>query len=59
MRNSLKPSPPTSIFYLKLKENNEMTWLHMEFVLIFISGPSQGKLGRLAADHLLTLALLK
>jgi hypothetical protein len=36
----------------------KMTWLHMEFVLIFITGPSQGKLGRTAAERLLTLALL-
>ena len=36
----------------------KMTWLHMEFVLIFITSPSQGKLGRTAAERLLTLALL-
>jgi len=36
----------------------KMTWLHMEFVLIFITGPSQGKLGRTAAERLLALALL-
>ena len=32
-----------------------MTWLYMEFIVIFI-GPSQGKLGRMAADRLLTLS---
>ena len=36
----------------------KMTWLHMEFVLIFITGPSRGKLGRAAAERLLTLASL-
>jgi hypothetical protein len=36
----------------------KMTWLHMEFVLIFITGPSQGELGRMATEHLLTLASL-
>ena len=36
----------------------KMTWLHMEFVLIFITSPSRGKLGRTAAERLLTLALL-
>ena len=36
----------------------KMKWLHMEFVLIFITGPSQGKLGTEAAERLLTLALL-
>ena len=35
-----------------------MTWLHMVFVLIFITGPSQGKMGRTAAGGLLTLASL-
>ena len=35
-----------------------MTWLHMEFVLIFITGPSCSKLGRTARQQLLTLALL-
>ena len=35
-----------------------MTWLHMEFVLIFITGPSRAKLGRMARQQLLTLALL-
>jgi hypothetical protein len=34
----------------------KMTWLHMEFVLIFIIG--RGKLGRTAAKRLLTPALL-
>jgi hypothetical protein len=28
------------------------------FVLIFITGPSQGKLGRTSAERLLTLTLL-
>ena len=36
----------------------KVTWLHIEFVLIFITSPSQGKLGRTAAKHLLTLASL-
>ena len=35
-----------------------MTLLHMEFVLIFITGPSRGKLGRMTAERLLTLAWL-
>ena len=36
----------------------KMTWLHMEFVLIFITGPSQAKLGRTAWQQLLTLSWL-
>ena len=36
----------------------KMTWLHMEFVLIFITGPSRTKLGRTALQQLLTLASL-
>ena len=36
----------------------KMTWLHMEFVLIFITGPSQAKLGRKARQQLLMLASL-
>ena len=36
----------------------EMKWLHMKFVLIFITGPNWGKLGRMAAKRLLTLALM-
>jgi hypothetical protein len=35
-----------------------MTWLYMEFVLIIITGPSRGKLGRTAAKRLLTLTSL-
>ena len=41
-----------------LMKTMKMTWLHMEFVLIFITGPSRGKLGRTVAEHLLTLASL-
>jgi hypothetical protein len=33
----------------------KMTWLRMEFVLIFISSPSKAKLGRTAKQQLLTL----
>ena len=47
-----------SIFYLKFKENNENDMLHMEFVLIFITGPSQGKLGKMTRQQLLTLVSL-
>jgi hypothetical protein len=36
----------------------KMTWLHMVFVLIFITGLSRGKLGRTAQQQLLTLASL-
>ena len=36
----------------------KMKWLHMEFVFIFITGTSWGKLGRTAAKSLLTLASL-
>ena len=36
----------------------KMKWLHMEFVLIFITGPSRAKLGRTAWQQLLTLASL-
>ena len=36
----------------------KMTWLHMEFVLIFITGPSRAKLGRTSQQQLLTLASL-
>jgi hypothetical protein len=36
----------------------KMEWLHMEFVLIFITGPSRAKLGRTAWQQLLTLASL-
>ena len=57
MRNSLKPSPPAFSIY-NLKKTMKMTWLHMEFVFIFITGPSQAKLGRMARQQLLTLALL-
>ena len=32
-----------------------MTWLHMEFVLIFITGQSRAKLGRTAAATLASL----
>ena len=41
-----------------LKKTMKMTLLHMEFVLIFITSPSQAKLGRTAQQQLLTLALL-
>ena len=47
MLNSLKPSPPAFSIW-NLKKLMKMTWLHMEFVLIFITGPSQYKLGRMA-----------
>ena len=43
--------------YIKMK-TTKMTWLHMEFVLFFITGPSQAKLGRMAQQQLLTIALL-
>jgi hypothetical protein len=36
----------------------KMTCLHMEFVLIFIIGPSRSKLGRTLGSRLLTLASL-
>ena len=36
----------------------KMTWLHMEFVLIFSPADGRAKLGRTAAKRLLTLALL-
>ena len=36
----------------------KMTCLHMEFVLIFITNPSQAKLVRTAWQQLLTLASL-
>ena len=35
-----------------------MTWVHMEFVLIFITGPSRAKLGRTAWQQLLMLTSL-
>ena len=35
-----------------------MTWLHIKFVLILITGPSRAKLGRTAQQQLLTLASL-
>ena len=57
MRNSLKPSPPA--FYIQsLKNTMKMTWLHMKFVLIFLTDPSPAKLNRMAQQQLLTLALL-
>ena len=31
----------TSIFYLNLKKTMKMTWLHMQFVLIFITADSR------------------
>jgi hypothetical protein len=34
-----------------LKKPTKMKWLHMAFVLIFITSPSQGKLGRKAAER--------
>ena len=34
-----------------------MTWLHMEFVLIFITGPSKAKLGKTALQQLTLLCL--
>jgi hypothetical protein len=46
----------TSIFYLK--KTMKMTWLHMKFVLIFITDPSRAKWGRTAWQQLLTLASL-
>ena len=60
MRNSLKPIT-TIIFHLKLKEKNEtmkITWLYKEFVFIFITGPSQDKLGRTTQQQLLLITLL-
>ena len=36
----------------------EMAWLQMEFVLIFIAGPSQAKSGKTACQQLQTLASL-
>ena len=33
----------------------KMAWLHMEFVLIFIAGPSQAKSGKTACQQLQTL----
>ena len=47
----------TSIFH-SFKENNENDMAHTEFVLIFITGPSRAKLGRMAQQQLLTLASL-
>ena len=35
-----------------------MTWLYMEFVLIFSPADIRAKLGRTATEQLLTLALL-
>ena len=35
-----------------------MTWLYMEFVLIFSPADIRAKLGRMAAEQLLRLALL-
>ena len=35
-----------------------MTWLHMQFVLIFVTADSQAELGRTTAKRLLTLASL-
>ena len=57
MRKLLKPSPPAFSIW-NLKKTMKMTWLHMEFVLIFITGPSQAKLSRTAWQQLLTLASL-
>jgi hypothetical protein len=34
----------------------KMTWLHMQFVLIFVTSDSHAEPGRTAAKHLLTLA---
>ena len=38
----------------------KMTWLHMQFVLIFVNANSQAELGlgRTAAKHLMTIASL-
>merc|ERR1719464_1584047 len=36
----------------------KMTWLHMKFVLLFLTDPSRAKLNRMAWQQLLTLALL-
>jgi hypothetical protein len=47
----------TSIFHLK-KKTLQMTWLEIEFILIFITGPSRSKLGRRAQQQLLLLVLL-
>ena len=51
----MKPSP-LAFPIQNLKKTLKMTWLHMEFVLIFITGPSRAKLGRTARQQLLTLA---
>ena len=48
------PLPAFSI--QNLKKAMKMTWLHMEFVLIFITSPSRAKLGKTAWQQLLTLA---
>jgi hypothetical protein len=53
----LKSSPP--VFSIKnLKKTMKMTQLQMKFVLIFSPFNSPAKLGRTAAEQLLTLALL-
>ena len=57
MKHSLKPFPP-AFSIQNLKKTMKMTWLHMEFVLIFITGPSRAKSGRTARQKLLTLASL-
>ena len=36
----------------------KMTWLHMQFVLIFLTANSRAESGRTAAEHLLTLVSL-
>ena len=35
-----------------------MTWLHMQFVLIFLTANSRAESGRTAAERLLTLVSL-
>ena len=56
-KNNLKPSPPAFSIW-NLKKTMKMTWLHMEFVLIFITGSSQAKFSRMVQQQLLTLALM-
>ena len=36
----------------------KMTWLHMQFVLSFVTADSQAELGRTAAKRLMTIASL-
>ena len=54
---AMKPSP-SAFSKQNLKKTMKMTWLHMQFVLIFLTADSRAESGRTAAERLLTLVSL-